>query len=61
MENTTKFHADLTKNLNELIIEFHKKHPDLFINEIEIISDSTMDGNKKFLGTKIEILVQPNN
>ena len=59
MDNTTKAHGEFTEELTSLIEKFHKDHPDLFVNEIDIKAGENILGYKTFLGLKVEILVQP--
>ncbi len=59
MDNATKAHNDFSDQLSKLIVEFHKEHPDLFINGIDIVSGVSATEAKIFFGVKVEILVQP--
>lgn len=59
MSDGRKLHGDFTKELNDLIIKFNADHPDLFVKDIDINYNELRNGTKFYLGTRVEISVQP--
>jgi hypothetical protein len=55
----TESHAEFLKSLTDLVNKFHEEHKDLFINDIDIVSDSDPTGAKVVLGIQVRILAQP--
>ena len=60
MEATVQ-HNEFTKKLKDLLTEFHELNPDLFVNNINIVTGTHPTGNKVCLGIQVEILVQPHH
>ena len=61
MENASKIHNEFLEDLTQLVDKFHKEHPSLFINDIDVVSGENTTGYKQLLGIRVEIRVQPDN